>query len=50
MNAAERTLVYKRRLDISQRQLDTSQEYEAVRSLFGEAEKNDAQTLSLVHR
>ena len=43
VNAAERTLVYKRRFDISQRQLATSQEYENVRNLFAEVEKNDAQ-------
>jgi hypothetical protein len=50
VNAAERTLVYKRRFDISQRQLTTSQEYENIRNLFAEVEKNDAQKLSLVHR
>ncbi len=50
VNAAERTLVYKRRFDVSQRQLTTSQEYENVRNLFAEVEKNDAQKLSLVHR
>jgi hypothetical protein len=50
VNAAERTLVYKRRFDVSQRQLATSQEYENVRNLFAEVEKNDAQALALVHR
>ena len=50
VNAAERTLVYKRRFDVGQRQLTTSQEYENVRNLFAEVEKNDAQKLSLVHR
>jgi hypothetical protein len=50
VNAAERTLVYKRRFDVSQRQLTTSQEYENIRNLFAEVEKNDAQKLSLAHR
>jgi hypothetical protein len=47
---AERTLVYKRRLDVTRRRLDTSAEYEAVRSLFADVEKNDAQKLVLVHK
>jgi transglutaminase-like putative cysteine protease len=47
---AERTLVFKRRLDVTQRRLDTSQDYDAARSLFAEVEKNDAQKLALVHR
>ncbi len=50
VNAAERTLVYKRRFDVSQRQIGTSQEYEAVRNLYAEVEKNDAQKLVLVRR
>ena len=50
VNAAERTLVYKRRFDISQRQIATSQEYDNVRNLFAEVEKNDAQKLVLVKR
>ena len=50
INAAERTLVYKRRFDISQRQVAAAQEYENVRTLFGEVEKNDAQKLVLVRR
>lgn len=44
---AERTLIYKRSLDVTQRQLDTSQEYDAVRNLFAEVEKNDAQRVVL---
>ena len=48
VNAAERTLVYKRRFDISQRQVATAPEYENVRNLFAEVEKNDAQKLLLV--
>ena len=50
VNAAERTLVYKRRFDVSQRQIGTSQEYESVRGLYAEVEKNDAQKLVLVRR
>jgi hypothetical protein len=50
VNAAARTLVYKRRFDISQRQVAAAQEYEKVRNLFGEVEKNDAQKLVLVRR
>ncbi len=45
-----RTLVYKRRFDVSQRQIGTSQDYESVRNLFAEVEKNDAQKLVLVRR
>jgi transglutaminase-like putative cysteine protease len=48
VNAAGRTLIYKRRFDISQRQIATSQEYENIRGLFAEVEKNDAQKLVLV--
>ncbi|HEY0514716.1 MAG TPA: DUF3857 domain-containing protein [Thermoanaerobaculia bacterium] len=47
---AERTLVYRRRLDVTRRQLDTSKEYDALRNLFAEVEKNDAQKLALVRR
>lgn len=47
---AGRTLVYRRRLDIQQKQLASTQQYEAVRALYTAAEKSDAQTLSLVHR
>jgi hypothetical protein len=49
-DAAGRALVYKRRLDVSQRQLGTSQEYDAVRNLFAEVEKNDAQRVVLAKR
>ncbi|HSS78098.1 MAG TPA: DUF3858 domain-containing protein, partial [Thermoanaerobaculia bacterium] len=45
----EHSLVYKRRLDLPHRELATSQDYEAARSLFGELEKTDAQTIVLVH-
>ena len=46
----ERTLVYNRRFDLPHPVFNTSQDYEAVRSLFGELEKSDAQTVLLVHR
>lgn len=47
---AERSLVYKRRFDITQRRLDTSADYEAGRSLFADVEKSDAQRVVLVHK
>ncbi len=50
VNEAARSLVYRRRLDVTQRELATLQLYEEIRSLYGEAEKNDAQALVLVHR
>jgi transglutaminase-like putative cysteine protease len=50
LKEGERTLVYTRRFDLPQRDFNTSQEYEAVRSLFGDLEKIDAQILLLVHR
>lgn len=46
---AARTLVYRRRLEIKQKQLANMQQYESVRSLYAAVEKSDAQTLSLVH-
>ena len=45
----ERTLLYRWRMDVVRRDLDTSQ-YEALRSLFGAAETNDRQKLVLVRR
>lgn len=50
LKEAERTLVYSRRLDITRRDLNTAGEYGAIRSLFGEAEKSDAQPVFLVRR
>jgi hypothetical protein len=50
VKAGDRSLVYRRRLDLTKRVLGTSQEYEAVRSLFNEVEKSDAQALLLVRR
>lgn len=46
----ERALVYTRRMDITQRSLETAQQYEAIRSLFGEMEKSDAQSLLLARQ
>ena len=50
LKEGERTLVYTRRRDLPHRDFGTSQEYEAVRSLFTDLEKSDAQALLLVHR
>jgi hypothetical protein len=47
---AERTLVYRRRVDITKRAFNTSQEYEALRTFYAEREKNDAQSLLLARR
>ena len=47
---AERTLVYRRRLEMRSRQLGTAQDYEAARALYAAAEKSDAQALLLVRR
>jgi hypothetical protein len=47
---AERSLVYTRRVDVTRRALETSQQYDAVRSLFGDVEKSDAQALVLARR
>lgn len=47
---AERSLVYRRRFDRTKKTLGTSQEYDAVRALYAEVEKTDAQPLFLVRR
>ncbi|HKV12264.1 MAG TPA: DUF3857 domain-containing protein [Thermoanaerobaculia bacterium] len=47
---AERSLVYRRRFDRTKKTLGSSQEYEAVRALYAEVEKTDAQPLFLVRR
>lgn len=47
---AERSLVYRRRLELRQKQLGSKQHYEAVRALYAAAEKSDAQAISLVRR
>jgi hypothetical protein len=46
----ESSLTYRRQLDVTRRTLDGQQEYEMAQSLFGEAEKSDAQALLLVRR
>jgi len=50
MTPGERSLVYTRRMDVNRRDLETSQQYESVRSLFGAVEKSEAQMLALVRR
>jgi transglutaminase-like putative cysteine protease len=47
---AERTLTYKRRLDVTQKQILTLQGVERVRALFTATEKSDAEPLVLVLR
>jgi Domain of Unknown Function with PDB structure (DUF3857)/Transglutaminase-like superfamily len=49
-NPAERSLVYKRRFEIRRRHLTSTNDYEAVRSLYAAAEKSDAESLVLVRR
>lgn len=49
-NDQDHTLVYRRRLDVTQRTLGIKDGYEAVRDLFGMTEKNDGQKLTLVRR
>lgn len=46
----ERSLTYRRQLDVTRRTLKGPEQYERVQSLFGEAEKSDAQALLLVRR
>jgi hypothetical protein len=50
VDEAGRSLVYHRRLDFLLRQLGTMQLYEETRSLFGQTEKSDAETLVLARR
>ncbi len=50
VDAEKRSLVYKRRLDLTRRTLDAKKDYAAVRGLFAEAARNDAQKLTLVQR
>ncbi len=49
LNAADRTLFYRRRLDVTRRRLSSKPEYEAVRALFGAAARSDAESVVLVH-
>jgi hypothetical protein len=48
VDGAGRSLVYRRRLDIPKRQLDTTGQYQDVRALFAALEKSDAEALGLV--
>ncbi|MFL6258925.1 MAG: DUF3857 domain-containing protein [Thermoanaerobaculia bacterium] len=50
VDEGKRTLVYRRRFDLTHRTLDSKADYEAVRNLFAEAAKSDAQKLTLVRR
>ena len=49
-NDQDHTLVYRRRLDVTQRTIGIKDGYEAVRDLFGMTEKNDGQKLTLLRR
>lgn len=49
-DAAGKTLVYRRHLEVKHKELGTIGELDAVRSLFAAAEKSDAQTLALSRR
>ena len=48
LDDAARTLVYRRRADVTQRMLTTLEQYEEARALFGAVEKSDAEELVLV--
>ena len=50
LDEAGRSLVYRRQLDVTQRQLPSMQLYEEARALFGAAEKSDAEALVLARR
>lgn len=50
VNEAERSLVYRRRLDLPERRLGTREHYQDARALFAAAETSDAEPLSLVRR
>jgi hypothetical protein len=50
VNDAERSLVYRRQLDVTQRELASMQLYGEARTLFGAAEKSDAEALVLARR
>jgi transglutaminase-like putative cysteine protease len=47
---AERTLIYKRRVDVTKKQILTLQGVERIRALFATLEKSDAEPLVLVRR
>lgn len=50
LEAGDGTLTYRRRFDVTKKSFGTQQQFEAIKALFGKAEKNDAQTLVLVRR
>jgi Domain of Unknown Function with PDB structure (DUF3857) len=50
MKREERSLVYRRRFDITRKTLGGSEDYVEAQALFAEAEKSDAQKLFLVRR
>lgn len=49
-NDQDHSLVYRRRLDVTQRTIGIKDGYEDLRDLYGMTEKNDAQKLVLVRR
>lgn len=50
VDEAGRSLVYRRRMDVTQKLLPSQQQYEEVRALFGAVEKSDAESLALARR
>ncbi len=50
VDEAGRSLVYRRKMDIVKRELTTTLQYHDVRTLYGKAEKSDAEPLALVRR
>jgi transglutaminase-like putative cysteine protease len=50
VDAANRTLTYRRRFDIREARLGQFPQLEAIQKLYAEMEKSDAQTLALVKR
>lgn len=50
VDEAARSLVYRRRFDILDKELGDPREYELIRALYTEVEKHDAQSLALVRR
>ncbi len=49
-NEAGHSLIYRRRLDVTRRELPSLQLYEEARNLFGQTEKSDVEALVLVRR
>lgn len=50
MDPVARSLTYKRRLDMTRKLTQDREQYEMMRALYGEAERNDAQALVLLRR